>query len=75
MVTTDARKLFWNQWSIMGSTMGNDEEFQAVAAELRSGRLMPPVDSVFELEEGRAAFERLAQAEQFGKIVVRVAEE
>lgn len=73
-VVTDARKLFWNQWSIMGSTMGNDAEFQAVAAELSRGRLLPPIDSVFKLENGRAAFERLASGEQFGKVVVRVAD-
>lgn len=71
-VVTDIRRLFWNQWSIMGSTMGNDAEFAAVVAEFRAGRLNPVVDSVFELENGRAAFERLASGEQFGKIVVRI---
>jgi NADPH:quinone reductase-like Zn-dependent oxidoreductase len=72
MVETDVRKLFWNQWTIMGSTMGNDAEFQAVTAELVAGRLLPVVDSVFDLAEGRDAFARLASREQFGKIVVRV---
>ncbi|MGI9090247.1 MAG: zinc-binding dehydrogenase [Gemmatimonadaceae bacterium] len=74
MVVTDARRLFWNQWSIMGSTMGNDAEFEAVAAELARGNLMPPIDSAFDLADGRAALERLQSGEQFGKIVVRVAE-
>lgn len=72
MVETDVRKLFWNQWTIMGSTMGNDDEFQAVTAELAAGRLLPVVDSVFDLAQGRDAFARLASGEQFGKIVVRV---
>ncbi len=72
-VHTDIRRLFWNQWSLLGSTMGNDAEFDAVIAELIAGRLLPPVDSVFPLAEGRRAFERLASGEQFGKIVVRVA--
>lgn len=72
MVETDVRRLFWNQWSILGSTMGNDAEFDAVVNELRAGRLLPHVDSVFPLEQGRAAFERLANAEQFGKIVVTI---
>jgi len=73
MVTTDVRRLFWNQWSIMGSTMGSDAEFDAVTAELRAGRLRPPVDSVWPIEEGRRAYERLASGEQFGKVVLRVA--
>ena len=72
MVETDIRRLFWNQWTIMGSTMGNDAEFDAVVAELRAGRLHPPIDSVFSLEKGRAAFERLASGEQFGKVVVHI---
>ncbi len=73
LVETDVRRLFWNQWTIMGSTMGNDAEFAAVAEELTEGRLLPVVDSVFDLENGREAFARLASGAQFGKVVVRVA--
>ena len=69
---TDVRRLFWNQWSILGSTMGNDAEFDAIVNELRAGRLQPPIDSVFPLADGRRAFERLEHAEQFGKVVVRI---
>lgn len=72
MVETDVRRLFWNQLSIMGSTMGNDAEFDAVVDEFRQGRLIPVVDSVFDLEDGRSAFERMESGEQFGKIVVRI---
>jgi NADPH:quinone reductase-like Zn-dependent oxidoreductase len=70
MVETDLRRMFWNQWTLMGSTMGNESEFDAIAAEFRAGRLRPPVDSVFPLEQGRAAFERLQSDAHFGKIVV-----
>jgi len=72
MVKTDARRLFWNQWSILGSTMGNNAEFATVVNELRGGRLLPPIDSVFDITQGREAFERLENGAQFGKIVVRV---
>lgn len=72
IVETDVRRLFWNQWSILGSTMGNDAEFDAIVHELRAGRLLPPVDRVFPLAEGRAAFQRLEAAEQFGKVVVSI---
>ncbi len=73
IVSTDVRRLFWNQWSIMGSTMGSDAEFDAIVAELWAGRLKPPVDASFALADGRAAFERLAAEAQFGKIVLRIA--
>lgn len=69
----DVRKLFWNQWTIMGSTMGSDVEFDAITARFRAGGLMPPVDSVVPLAEGATAFARLASGAQCGKVVVQVA--
>ena len=72
MVETDVRRLFWNQWSILGSTMGNDASSTRSSRELGEGALLPPVDAVFPLERARAAFERLAHGEQFGKVVVRM---
>jgi NADPH:quinone reductase-like Zn-dependent oxidoreductase len=73
-VETDVRKLFWNQWTILGSTMGNDAEFDAIVGELAAGRLAAPIDTVLPLEQGRVALKRLRETEQFGKIVLRVAE-
>ena len=73
MVQTDVRRLFWNQWSILGSTMGNDSELDAVVTELRAGRLTPVIDSAFDLADGRSAFERMQEGRQFGKIVLRIA--
>lgn len=72
MVETDVRRLFWNQWTIMGSTMGNDAEYDAIVDQFRAGRLIPPLDRVYPLSSGREAFERLEKAEQFGKIVVQI---
>lgn len=72
MVTIDVRKLFWNQWSILGSTMGNDAEFAAIVAMFSAGQLAPPIDRVFPIAEGRAAFERLDAGQQFGKIVLSI---
>ena len=73
MVTTDVRRLFWNQWSILGSTMGSETEFSAIVQQFAAGRLRPPIDSVHELADARAAYERLASGEQFGKVVIRIA--
>jgi NADPH:quinone reductase-like Zn-dependent oxidoreductase len=72
-LVTDVRRLFWNQWSIMGSTMGNDAEFDAITVAFRDGDLAPVVDKVFPLAEGRAALERLKASEHFGKVVLRIA--
>jgi NADPH:quinone reductase-like Zn-dependent oxidoreductase len=74
-VAMDVRRMFWNQWTLMGSTMGNDAEFEAVVAELAAGRLALPVDSVHPLARGRDALARMERGEQFGKIVLRVADD
>ena len=74
MLQTDVRRLFWNQWTIMGSTMGSDAEFAAIVGELRAGRLSATVDSEFSLDRGAEAFARLESGEQFGKVVVTVAD-
>jgi NADPH:quinone reductase-like Zn-dependent oxidoreductase len=75
MLQTDVRRMFWNQWTLMGSTMGSDTEFAAIVEELRAGRLHPPIDSEHPLEDARSAFERLQSGEQFGKVVVTVADQ
>ena len=72
VVETDVRRLFWNQWTLMGSTMGSDAEYDAVIAEFLAGNLRPVVDSVHTLEHAADAMARLASGAQFGKVVVRI---
>ena len=72
MVETDVRRLFMNQWTISGSTMGSEAEWAAVVAEFRVGGLRPPIDTVFPLAEARSAYERLQSGQQFGKVVIRM---
>lgn len=71
-VEVDVRRLFWYQWSILGSTMGSAEEFRQVVTLLGQGHLRPVIDSSFPLERGADALERLGRAEQFGKIVLEM---
>ncbi len=72
VLTTDVRKLFWNQWTLMGSTMGNDAEFDAVVAELVAGRLRVPIDSTFPIARGRDALRHLESGAHFGKVVLEI---
>jgi NADPH:quinone reductase-like Zn-dependent oxidoreductase len=69
---TDLRIVFWNQISIVGSTMGTRKDFNDVMGLLFAGRLSALVDEVVPLAEGAAAQQRLADGKQFGKIVLRV---
>ena len=68
--TTDLARVFWNQLSILGSTMGDMAEFREVLAHFAGGRLRPVIDSVHPPEACSAAYERLETSGQFGKVVI-----
>ena len=67
----DLRYLFTKQWSLLGSFMGTMGELRCVMDLVFAGRLRPVVDSVFPMQEIRAAHERLEQSGQFGKVIVQ----
>lgn len=71
-VVTDARRLFWNQYTIMGSTMGSATEYREIVRLLGKGHLRPRIDSVVPLERAGEAFARMEAGEQMGKLVVTV---
>jgi len=73
MVSIDLRRLFWHQWSLLGSTLGSRREYAAIVALAHEGRFWPVVDSVVPLDEGPAALARLQRGEQMGKLVIEVA--
>jgi NADPH:quinone reductase-like Zn-dependent oxidoreductase len=68
--TTDLARLFWNQQSILGSTMGDMHEFADAMAMLIHGHVMPVIDTVYAADDGATALARLEAGEQFGKLVL-----
>jgi NADPH:quinone reductase-like Zn-dependent oxidoreductase len=64
-------RMFFAQADLLGSTMGNAGEFEAVLAAIDRG-LRPVVDSVYPLADVVRALEHLDRAEQFGKVVLEV---
>jgi len=64
-------RLFWGQIDLLGSTMGNVDEFSSVLEAMEEG-LKPVVDGVYPLSDVEDALERLDAAEQFGKVVLSV---
>jgi NADPH:quinone reductase-like Zn-dependent oxidoreductase len=67
---TDLNLLFWNQSSLIGSTMATYAEFAEVMELVFSRRLRPVVDRVLRLSEGAEAQRIVEAGEQFGKIVL-----
>jgi len=68
---TDLARLFWNQLTFVGSTMGDMGEFRAVLSLFLSGSLDPVIDTVCDAPDAAAGFERLESGEQFGKVAIR----
>jgi NADPH:quinone reductase-like Zn-dependent oxidoreductase len=71
-VSLDLRRLFWHQWSLLGSTMGSRREFAEIVRLAHQGRLRPVVDRVVPLADGAAAYERMQRGEHTGKLVLEV---
>jgi zinc-binding alcohol dehydrogenase/oxidoreductase len=72
MVSLDIRRLFWHQWSLMGSTLGSRSEYTDIVRLAHEGKLWPIVDTVVPLDDAVSAFERLQRSEQMGKLVIEV---
>jgi zinc-binding alcohol dehydrogenase/oxidoreductase len=66
-------KVFWKQLSILGSSMGSIQDFDAMLAFVNEHKLVPEVDKHFPLAEGEAAMKYLAGGQQLGKVVLDIA--
>jgi NADPH:quinone reductase-like Zn-dependent oxidoreductase len=63
-------RMWFRHLSLVTSTMGNHTEFVSMLDDVNRYQLRPPVDRVFALADGAAAFEHLEAGEQFGKVVL-----
>jgi len=71
---TNLQALYWNQLSILGSTLGSTRDFQQMLAAVTVNQLRPIIDQVFPLDGVRDAMAKMEEARQFGKIALRVAQ-
>ncbi|MDI1321198.1 MAG: zinc-binding dehydrogenase [Algoriphagus sp.] len=67
----EARRIFWNQLKIMGSTMGSDKDFRKMIQLIEQKEIHPVIDQVFPLEKAIDAFDRMRAGEQMGKIILK----
>lgn len=66
----NARKIFWKQLSILGTTMGTQEDFKAMLDLVNEHKIVPVVDEVFALADAEKAVRKMDNSAQFGKIVL-----
>lgn len=69
--SVDARKVFWNQLHLIGSTMGSDEDFESMLKFVEDKNIKPVLDEIFEIEDAVAAFDKMKAGQQLGKIVIK----
>ena len=67
-----ARKIFWKQLQILGTTMGTKEDFTAMLELLNTHQIIPVIDEVFPITEANAAIKKMGESGQFGKLVLQV---
>jgi NADPH:quinone reductase-like Zn-dependent oxidoreductase len=68
----DVHRMFWNQITLQGSTMANDQEFTQMLDFVDKHQITPIVDSVTPFEEIIKAFDKMKEGKQFGKLVVKL---
>lgn len=68
----DMFRMFWNQITLQGSTMGNDQEFEAMVAFVNEHQIQPIVDSVRPFGQIISAFDDMKAGKQFGKLVLEI---
>jgi NADPH:quinone reductase-like Zn-dependent oxidoreductase len=69
----DARKVFFRQISLLGTTMGSPADFAAMAHLVEARHIVPVIDTVLPLERAEQALRRMEAAAHFGKIVLTMA--
>jgi NADPH:quinone reductase-like Zn-dependent oxidoreductase len=68
------QKIFWKQLSILGTTMGTQDDFQQMHRFVTQHQIRPVVDSVFQRHQANEALARLESSMQFGKVVMEMIE-
>lgn len=66
------RDFFYGQYNFLGSTMGSAEEFQEMLNFIDTHQIKPIIDEVYQLNQFHDAFQKLQNAEQFGKIAFQI---
>jgi D-arabinose 1-dehydrogenase-like Zn-dependent alcohol dehydrogenase len=70
IVEIDLRYAFEKQISLIGSMMGNYDDYRTVMGRIFQGRRKPVTGRILPFEQGIEAMAMLERGEQFGKIVL-----
>jgi zinc-binding alcohol dehydrogenase/oxidoreductase len=68
----DLYRMFWNQLSLVGSTMGNDHEFTEMLTFVSKHQIRPVIDSIRPFSRIAESFSDITKPNKVGKIVFQV---
>jgi len=68
----DLHRMFWNQLSLVGSTMGNDHEFEEMLTFVSKNQIRPIVDSIRPFSKIAESFPDITKPNKVGKIVFQI---
>ncbi|MGO4888387.1 zinc-binding dehydrogenase [Anaerobacillus sp. MEB173] len=71
-VSINLKTLYFGQFNIMGTTMGNHEEFREMLEFIEEYQIKPVIDKVYPLSDAIHAFNRMNDGAQFGKIGLQI---
>jgi NADPH:quinone reductase-like Zn-dependent oxidoreductase len=68
----DMYRMFWNQLSLLGSTMGNDHEFSEMISFVSKHQIRPLIDSIRPFSKIVDSFPDITKPNKVGKIVFQI---
>lgn len=68
----DLYRMFWNQLSLVGSTMGNDHEFGEMLSFVGKNQIRPLIDSIRPFSKIADSFPDITKPNKVGKIVFQI---
>jgi NADPH:quinone reductase-like Zn-dependent oxidoreductase len=68
----DMYRMFWNQLSLLGTTMGSDHEFSEMLTFVSKHQLRPLIDSIRPFSKIVESFPDITKSNKVGKIVFQV---
>jgi NADPH:quinone reductase-like Zn-dependent oxidoreductase len=68
----DLYRMFWNQLTLQGSTMGNDTEFREMLNFVSDRKIEPLIDSVNAFTDVIGCFDTITDKSRIGKMVVSI---
>jgi zinc-binding alcohol dehydrogenase/oxidoreductase len=68
----DLYRMFWNQLSLLGTTMGSDQEFNEMLSFVTKHQIRPIIDSIRPFSKLPESFSDITKPNKVGKIVFQV---